>query len=205
MSSLLTRFPPLLDDAPGAGELGAALLDRWSEPHRVYHSLSHLRAVLGRLDELSGHAADPAAVELAAWFHDAVYEPGSGDNEERSALLAERALPDLGCPARRVATTARLVRLTAGHDPGPGDRDGEALCDADLAVLGGAPEEYAHYTAAVRLEYAAMPAEAFRAGRAEVLRRLLAQPGLFRTPHGRRHWEANARYNLRAELELLTA
>nr|WP_245240668.1 hypothetical protein [Streptomyces spiramenti] len=196
---------PLLPDAATAAALAAELLARWAEPHRVYHATPHLVAVLDRLVELADHPADPTAVALAAWFHDAVYDPAAADNEERSARLAETLLPAAGCPAARIAAVARLVRLTAGHSPEPGDRDGEALCDADLAVLAGPPRNYAHYAAAVRQEYAAVPEAAFREGRAAVLRQLLALPSLYRTPYGSRHWEATARFNLRAELELLTA
>jgi predicted metal-dependent HD superfamily phosphohydrolase len=203
MSTLLTRFPPLLDNHPDAPGLCVELLDRWGEPHRVYHSTEHLRTMLAHLDELGGHSADPVAVELATWFHDAVYDPAADDNEERSAQLAEERLPAVDCPPERTAETARLVRLTATHAPAAGDTNGEAVCDADLAVLAAGPEEYAHYAAAVRREYATVPTPAFRAGRAAVLRQLLALPSLYRTPYGAEHWETAARHNLRAELELL--
>ncbi|KUH37472.1 hypothetical protein ATE80_17855 [Streptomyces kanasensis] len=179
------------------------LLGRWAEPQRRYHTTDHLLAVLRRVDELAGHADDPAAVELAAWFHDAVYLPDRSTNEERSARLAERALPELGVDAHRTAEVSRLVLLTVTHDPAPGDRDGEVLCDADLAVLAGGPEAYAAYAAAVREEYGFVPDDAFRAGRAAVLRRLLDLPRLFRTPYGTSRWEAAARRNLATELELL--
>jgi predicted metal-dependent HD superfamily phosphohydrolase len=198
--ALLDRLTALL--GPGARTMGEELLTRWSEPHRRYHTTAHLRAVLARLDaELAGYAADPAAVELAAWFHDAVYDPYASDpdNVERSARLAERLLP-----AARSAEVARLVRLTAGHDPGDDDASGCALCDADLAVLAGPPREYAAYAAEIRQEYGFVADDAFREGRAAVLRNLLALPRLFRTPYGAAHWEATARYNLRGELLLLT-
>lgn len=162
--------------------------------------MSHLRAVLGRLDELAGCAEDDTAVGLAAWFHDAVYDPYASDNEERSALLAERLLP----PGARRDEVARLVRLTATHDPADGDANGAALCDADLAVLAGPPARYAAYAAEVRQEYGFVTDEDFRAGRAVVLRHLLALPHLFRTPYGKEHWETTARFNLRGELRLLT-
>lgn len=181
------------------------LLRRWAEPQRRYHTTDHLLAVLDRLTELRGHAADPPAVELAAWFHDAVYRPEREENEERSAALAERALPEAGVPKARTAEVARLVRLTVTHDPSDGDRNGEVLCDADLAVLAGPPEEYARYASAVREEYAFVPDEHFRPGRVAVLRQLLALPRLYRTPHGSRHWEGLARHNLRTELALLEA
>ncbi|MFD8790484.1 HD domain-containing protein [Streptomyces vinaceus] len=187
------------------GPYADRLLAAWAEPQRRYHTTAHLADVLARIDELTPHAADPAAVELAAWFHDAVYRPDRSENEERSAALAERALPELGIGAARTAEVARLVRLTVTHDPAPGDTNGEALCDADLAVLAGAPEAYAAYAAAVRAEYGFVPEDAFRAGRAAVLRQLLGLPRLFRTPYGAAHWEAPARRNLAAELALLAA
>ncbi|MFF7298417.1 hypothetical protein [Streptomyces sp. NPDC008265] len=189
------------DPAPYADRLLAA----WAEPARRYHTTAHLAAVLAHIDVLAPHAADPAAVRLAAWFHDAVYRPDRSENEERSAAMAERALPELGISEALTAEVARLVRLTVTHDPAPGDTDGEVLCDADLAVLAGPPQAYAAYTAAVRAEYAFVPDDAFRTGRAAVLGRLLALPRLFRTPHGTAHWEAPARANLAAELAALTS
>jgi predicted metal-dependent HD superfamily phosphohydrolase len=180
------------------------LLARWAEPQRRYHTTDHLIAVLDRIDELADHAADPDAVRLAAWFHDAVYRPDRSENEERSAALAERALPEAGVPAPVTAEVARLVRLTVTHDPAQGDRNGEVLCDADLAVLAGSPDTYADYASAVREEYGFVPDEAFRTGRADVLRQLLALPRLFRTPVGHDRWERPARHNLATELELLS-
>lgn len=189
--------------APDPGAYGDNLLARWAEPQRRYHTTDHLAAVLDHVDVLAEHADDADLVRLAAWFHDAVYAPDRSENEERSARLAERALPEAGLAESATAEVARLVRLTVTHDPADGDRNGEVLCDADLAILAAAPDAYAAYAAAVREEYGFVPDEAFRAGRAEVLRQLLALPRLFRTEHGGREWEARARENLTAELELL--
>ncbi len=207
-ASLLADFTRLLRRAGATADpepYGANLLARWAEPQRRYHTTDHLAAVLGHVDRLAEHAADPDTVRLAAWFHDAVYRPDRSENEERSAALAERALPEAGLTAARTAMVARLVRLTAGHDPAADDRDGQVLCDADLAVLAGSPAEYAGYAAAVREEYAFVPDPLFRAGRADVLRGLLALPALFGTGYGARHWERPARRNLAAELALLEA
>ncbi|WP_374112384.1 hypothetical protein [Streptomyces sp. CC210A] len=189
---------------PEADRYAHELLRRWAEPQRRYHTTDHLLAVLHRVDELAGHAGDLAAVQLAAWFHDAYYLPDRSTNEERSARLAELALPELGVDPSRTAEVARLVRLTVTHDPGPGDLDGEVLCDADLAVLASEPERYAVYAAAVREEYGFVPDDAFRAGRAAVLRQLLDLGRLFRTPYGAERWEGAARRNLRAELARLS-
>jgi predicted metal-dependent HD superfamily phosphohydrolase len=148
---------------------------------------------------------DVDAVRLAAWFHDAVYDPARADNEERSARLAERMLADTDLAAATVREVARLVRLTETHDPAPEDRGGEVLCDADLAVLAGAPAVYAAYAAAVREEYAFVPDDAFARGRADVLRGLLARPAIFRTASARDRFEAPARHNIETELLLLRA
>ena len=197
------------DDGSGPSPLpnAANLLDRWAEPRLRYHTTDHLLAVLDHIDVLEAHgerAEDPAAARLAAWFHDAVYLPDRSENEERSARLAERALTELGVGADRTAEVARLVRLTVSHDPADDDTNGAVLCDADLAVLASPPAAYAAYTAAVREEYAFVPDDAFRAGRAAVLRQLLDLPGLFRTPYGQRVWADPARRNMGDELETLT-
>ncbi|HSK27413.1 MAG TPA: hypothetical protein VK894_10940 [Jiangellales bacterium] len=198
---LLGRWTELL--GTGAADAGHDLLTRWAEPHRTYHDIAHLRAVLDAVDLLAGHADDVDAVRLAAWFHDAVHDGRAGEDEEASARLAERVLPALGVTPARVAEVARLVRLTATHDPHPGDADGDVLCDADLAVLGGLPEDYDTYATAVRREYSAVPDEAFRLGRAAVLEQLLSLRPLYRTETGRRRWGTRATANLTRELARL--
>ena len=190
---------------PHARHIGAELDKRYAEPHRRYHTREHLTAVLDLVDELAGHAAAPDAVRLAAWFHDAVYDPERADNEERSARLAARMLADTDLPPGTVEQVVRLVELTASHAPEDDDPDGQVLCDADLAILGADPEKYAAYAAAVREEYAFVPDEVFKAGRAQVLNSLLALPKLFHTPQARERYEERARGNIQTELMLLSA
>ncbi|SEU06731.1 HD domain-containing protein [Nonomuraea wenchangensis] len=203
---LAAAWARLAGASPAALATGAELIARWSEPHRHYHDRAHLAAVLAAVDDLAGDAADPDAVRLAAWFHDAVYDGHPGRDEERSAQLAQSRLPRCGVPPAVVAEVARLVRLTAAHDTlTAGDANGAVLCDADLAVLGGPTGGYAAYAAAVRREYAHVPDDLFRPARADVLRRLLAAPALYRTARGRASWEERARANMTAELAELTA
>ncbi|GAA5007476.1 hypothetical protein [Kitasatospora paranensis] len=198
-NDLLRRCGATADPVP----YGRDLLERWAEPQRRYHTTDHLAAVLAHVDMLAQDAPQPDAVRLAAWFHDAVYRPDRSENEERSAGLAVRALREAGLAEELVAEVARLVRLTVTHHPEPGDGNGEVLCDADLAVLGSEPEGYAAYAAAVREEYAFVPEDAFRSGRAAILRQLLALPALYRTAAARERFDAPARANLAAELSRL--
>lgn len=175
------------------------LLARWSEPHRQYHDVRHLAQCLVALGQLGG--AD-SVVELAAWFHDSVYDGVPGQDEERSAALAEGSLRGW-IPAEDVAQVARLVRMTATHTPD--DARGALLSDADLSILGQIPGRYHVYVRDVRLDYAHVDDDAWRVGRARVLRHLLAVEPLFRTVRGRYLWESRARENLGAELVRLDA
>jgi predicted metal-dependent HD superfamily phosphohydrolase len=187
-----------------AAPVGRHLLDAYGDPARSYHDLRHLDEVLDHVDELAPLARRPDLVRLAAWFHDETYA-GAPTDEDDSARSAGRLLADAGLPADDVAEVGRLVRLTATHDPAPGDDDGAVLCDADLAVLARDPDGYRAYAEDVRREYAHVPDDAFAAGRAAVLAALLAAPTLFRTEEGRRRWEDRARANVEAEVARLRA
>jgi predicted metal-dependent HD superfamily phosphohydrolase len=205
--------------APGgsASDLGDRLLAAYAEDHRHYHDQRHLAEVLTAIDRLAGAAGSPAAdlttVRLAAWFHDALYDPAAAGpaNEEASARLAEQLLPGLGIDPDRVHLVATLVRATAAHDGplnGLPDAATEAasavLDDADLAILASPPQRYAEYTAGVRAEYAHVPEPAFRAGRRQILQGFLERPRIYRTPAAYDAWEATARAQVAAEVRALS-
>jgi predicted metal-dependent HD superfamily phosphohydrolase len=192
----------LAGDSPTSRTEWAAVVAAWGEPHRRYHDLRHLAAVLGLVGELAAAAVDPDAVRLAAWYHDVVYDPRRGDNEGVSAERARAGLRGL-VPPERVEEVVRLVLLTAGHDPAPDDANGAVLCDADLAVLAAPPGAYAAYASAVREEYGHLSDAEFTAGRTAVLEHLLALPALYRLPALAAEWTPRARANLAAELSLL--
>lgn len=195
----MERLLAVLGERPNVRRAAEDLLVRYAEPQRAYHTAQHLAEMFVALDELT--AAVPAPVVCAVWWHDAVYDPVSGDNEERSAGLAAATLPGLGADRRLLDETVRLVRLTATHRPDADDEVGMLLCDADLAILAAEPDRYDEYAAAVRREYAAVDDDAFRVGRAEVLRSLSAGPWIYSTGTARRLWEQRARENLARELE----
>jgi predicted metal-dependent HD superfamily phosphohydrolase len=181
------------------------LIGRWTEPQRHYHDVSHLASVLEVIDRFAHLTPNPDRVRLAAWLHDAVYDPRAlGDaNERDSAEFAAVMLQGLGAPEEVAAEVARLVNLTAGHATEDDDPDGELLCDADLSILAAGADRYAAYTDAIRREYAHVPDDAFRAGRSRVLTELLKLPSIYRLAPIHDEWEARARSNLTAELEQL--
>lgn len=141
---------------------------------------------------------DREPVDLAVWFHDAVYVIGRDDNEDRSADLAAELLAT--SPWRD--EVVRLVLLTRTHRAAHDDVNGAVLSDADLSVLGATPKRYAEYADAVRREYAEVPDDVFKPARARVLAALL-EGTVFHTDPGRRLWEDRARANLTAEIRAL--
>ncbi len=188
---------------PGSARVGRALISRYGVAARRYHTVDHLAAVLAAVDVLAPEADDVTSVELAAWFHDAVYDVHADDNEEQSARLAEEMLDASGVHAARVVEVTRLVRLTQSHAPDAGDANGQVLCDADLAVLASPAQAYAAYVRAVREEYSHVSDADFRSGRAAVILQLLALPQLYGTRYAKRHWQSAARHNLEVELAAL--
>ncbi|MDT8306317.1 MAG: metal-dependent phosphohydrolase [Anaerolineae bacterium] len=177
----------------------------YSAPERAYHNLAHIRHVLDVVTSLADECDQPDTVRLAAWLHDIVYVPDAAGNESRSAALAATWLGRAGLEAATCAEVTRLILLTAGHDPQPGDANGAVLVDADLAILGAAPPDYDAYARAIRLEYAHLPDDVYRTGRAGVLLRFLNRPAVYRTAPLRAGHEAQARRNLARELSAIAA
>jgi predicted metal-dependent HD superfamily phosphohydrolase len=164
-----------------AEELRERLFAHYRAPERRYHTLDHVAALLRLLEPHLPETRYPDALLLAVWFHDAVYDTHAADNEQRSALLARQELTSLGVSAEMIEETARLILLTRTHDGADDDTDGLLLLDADLAILGEPQEVYERYTRAIREEYAWLPEEQYRAGRAGVLETFLRRPRIYRT------------------------
>ncbi len=182
----------------------SAVARRYRERHRRYHTLDHVLAVVRHVDELAADEAieDLGVVIAAAWFHDAVYEPRSSANERASARLARRDLTKLGWAGERVESAATMIEGTARHRD-PDDLDTAVLYDADLAILGAAPDDYSAYVANVRAEYAHVDDDAWTAGRSDVVAAFIGRTRIYSTDTGHARWESSARANLEAEITRL--
>lgn len=187
---------------PAMPWLSEELVERWSEPHRSYHDLSHLLRVLESIDVLVGDQRRPE-LTAAAWFHDAVHRGEAGTDEQQSADLARNRLAMAGWDRAQCQRVAQLILVTVDHVPDQDDQEAHILVDADLSILGADRQEYHRYTRDVRDEYRHVPDHVFAPARAQVLTRLLAKPQLFHTPRGRNLWEARARSNVAREISAL--
>lgn len=188
---------------------GADLLSRWSEPGRRYHTARHLVELFWALEELEGAGQiddrQCSVARLAAWFHDAIYEPDAapGENEADSAVLARDNLKQLGIGDEDMDVIDRLIRLTAEHKADVEQPLDAAFQDADMWILSAPAERFDGYCSQVREEYAHVPDEAYRQGRAALLEPFLHRDTIYLTSHALHAWETPARLNLGRELTRL--
>lgn len=191
-------------DCDAAADLLDALRSAYSEPHRAYHTLQHLAECFGHLDACPQAPSDPAALELALWFHDAVYDTHAADSEARSAAWARSALSKgaAAVGAERLGRIEALILVTQ-HDAAPKTGDEEILLDVDLSILGADEARFAEYEQQVRVEYCWVPEDAYRSGRARILAQFAERPALYHTQYFREALETRARANLSASLDAL--
>lgn len=180
-----------------------SLVVRYGENGRFYHNLHHIESVLDHIQPLLDRSENRVALQLAAWFHDVIYDAQRHDNEAQSVVYARRVLTDLKLPEAVICEVERLIMLTAGHKTAVSDEDGHILLDADLAILAAEPGEYDVYAQAIRQEYVHVPDEAYREGRAQVLRSFGERPFLYYLPE-HQSWKLKARANIQRELASLS-
>ncbi len=172
------------------------LVAAWGERHRAYHGLAHLEHCLEQLDGHRDVAEAADEVELALWFHDAIYRPTACDNEEQSADWARSAIRSAGLSSDLAERVAALIMATC-HDAVPETADGRLIVDVGLAILGSAPGVFDRYQAAVRREYRWVPGFIFRRKRREILESFLGRDAIFLTAPFFELYESQARANLR--------
>ena len=189
------------DEADGNRLLGALIL-AWDEPQRRYHTLQHLEECLATLEPHLDRADHPAEVELAIWFHDAVYWPYEKDNEELSADWAEGEMEHAGIAPERIERVKQHI-LATRHAAEPVGVDQQLVVDVDLSILGAPRERFEAYERQVRAEYSRVPTVVFRRKRREILREFLAREPLYGTPAIRDALEPRARDNLAWSLRQL--
>ncbi|WP_202354586.1 HD domain-containing protein [Mesorhizobium sp. 113-3-3] len=193
---------PLIDES-----LKQELSALYRAEDRHYHNLAHIEAMLGLAGDYRALLGDPEAVEAAIWFHDAIYDSKTKDNEARSAALAEKRLAGR-TDAGRLRRIGAMILATATHqlprfDDDATTRDASLFLDMDLSILGAEPDAFDAYENAVRREYDWVEEPMWRAGRGAVLKDFLARTRIFHTEEFRQRFEPQARLNMARSLEAL--
>jgi predicted metal-dependent HD superfamily phosphohydrolase len=188
------------------------LVRAYSSVGRFYHTLEHIQLVLKVIEEIRRQSPPQAlgiinfpAIQLAAWFHDVIYDSKAKDNEEKSAEYAAATLTRLGIPINTVECVQNLILNTKTHQAPPADIDSQILLDADLAILGASELEYKTYAQGIRQEYAWVADELYRRKRIQVLQNFLQRKRIYFTPQLFVKLESRARLNLQAEIATLSS
>jgi predicted metal-dependent HD superfamily phosphohydrolase len=198
----LLSLSSLTPDIDAGNALWMDIAARYSEPHRYYHTLAHLDALIRELSGIQSAVNDWELLVFAIAFHDVIYDTQRQDNEQASADYAGSKLSGLLAPERLQRCKAHIL-ATRTHEPGA-DPDRAFFTDADLAILGAGPAAYQEYSVQIRKEYASYTDAVYWPGRIKVLKHFLSMPVIFRTPVFYDRYEAQARKNLEAEIRSLS-
>ena len=199
----LASWRALEADPPDA-DLLLRLCERYSEGHRAYHTLNHIHECFQQLASYPSEPDNRGEVEIALWFHDAIYDTQRHDNENLSAAWAADSLERAAVPQQVIANVRDLI-LTTKHHSSPATPDQALLIDIDLSILGAAPDRFDEYERQIRHEYSWVPEDAYHDARGRVLRQFQDRHLLYTTAHFRKTLEVRARENIARSLRSLGA
>lgn len=172
-----------------------ALRRAHAEAHRHYHTAAHIQATLRHLDGIIVQANRPHEIELALWFHDAIYRPFSASNEADSALWAVRFMNQNQASEAAKLRVHDLIMATC-HQAPTQTNDQAIMVDVDLSILGAPHDLFAQYEQWIRQEYRWVPQFLYRRKRKALLNGFLQQPSIYQTRHFQQLLETQARQNL---------
>lgn len=185
------------------GEGFRLLISHYTEPHRHYHNLHHLQALLQLQLNYADRITDNESVLLAIFFHDIIYNVKQTDNEEQSAIAAAAFLHQTSYPAERTAQVTDFIHATKTHVNTRHNSDLDYFLDFDLSILSAPAADYITYTEQIRKEYSIYPDMLYKPGRKKVLAHFLGLPAIYKTDTFRAEREALARQNMQEELKTL--
>lgn len=184
------------------GTMFAELKAQYTSASRYYHSERHIVDCLQEFQLCYEMAEHPAEVEVALWFHDAVYDTHRNDNEEQSASLATSFLLQNNVERGAVQRISALILATKTHS-NLDTTDQRLIVDVDLSILGSSSERFDEYDRGIRAEYSWVPEEDYRKGRRAVLEGFLERDAIFYTSRFKDLYEQRARENLVRTLEVI--
>lgn len=209
-SRMLTRWRGLFEELGAKGnpdEIYHRLAYYYMQPCRPYHNLSgHISDCLTSFEEVRSLCPNPNEVELAIWFHDAIYETWAADNEHRSGLLAHFFITKLMGLNPMLGTKVYHLILTTKHRMPPEqlNHDAKILVDIDLVSLGVHPTQFEINCQNIRTEYSwVKPENNYRRERADILEKFLRKNSIYSTLYFQEKYETQARLNLKKEIQRL--
>ena len=178
------------------------LIKSYNERHRKYHNESHIDAVLSNLDKSNHLAENSSAIELALWYHDAIYKIFSSTNELDSAKLAKSFVLNNSPDEKLAQKIFDLIMATQHNAPVTGN-DETLIVDIDLAILGASEPDYANFEESIRKEYKLIPWIVYKKKRVEILNWFLEKETIYSHEYFQTLYEHKARVNLKNAIEKL--
>ncbi len=181
----------------------ASLEKKYTEKHRRYHNLQHLRELFAYVDKYADLLPEKRLVELAIWYHDSIYSVWRpAKNELKSAEAAERECAHLDLTKKEKERLKAWIIGTKAHrlPPAHDTPSGRLFMDFDTAILGAEPKIYEQYRKNIRAEYSIYPDLIYNAGRKKALQTFLEKP-IYLTELFREKYEEQARENIKNELK----
>ena len=146
------------------------LQHKWNEPHRKYHNEKHLEYVLNNIRNDFAFSAssemEKTAVVLAAFFHDAVYDPIKKDNEDESIKFFKRIYRGNTTLGKYVADMIECTK----HRKVPLLRRNKILWNADNHGFKDSFLKFKHVEMLIREEFSMVPIEEYKEKRIEFLK-----------------------------------
>lgn len=171
------------------------LVHYYSHSDRHYHTLQHLQECFSYFDLVKDQAEVPTAVEMALWFHDAIYNVKGHNNEQLSAQWAVKCLQSLKVEQNIINQVQQLIMITT-HQAMPQTTDEKIIVDVDLAILGATPQRFAEYEQQIRKEYSWVPCFLYKMKRKAILKSFMKRLAIYQTAKLFNLLEQQARDNL---------
>lgn len=142
-----------------------AILERWREPHRKYHGISHLEDLLSQIERRRSEFSEEEfeMLSIAALFHDAIYDPTSSMNEEESAQL----LLGFSDGRKEVMDICQMIMETKSHMGS--SQISEKFCQMDMDIVNRNLDDLLAWEEGIRYEYSIFPKEEYKSGRIKFL------------------------------------
>jgi predicted metal-dependent HD superfamily phosphohydrolase len=175
-----------------------ALKTLYDDPPRVYHNWNHAVACVSLGVE---YKLPPPAI-MALFYHDCVYIPGCGLNEEESTVRLREHFsedPPVNPKKSQLDLIAYLIMSTK-HEGVPGTLLEAYVRDIDMSILGQDEATFAAYDRAIRQENIRVPEEMYEEKRIAFLSGLFRKERIFYTSELHHAYEAQARFNISARI-----
>lgn len=176
----------------------------YNEPHRHYHNLSHIQAMINHFNAIQDKIINHNVLKFAIFYHDCIYhcQKQAVSNEIQSAnYFVENFKAYL--PSELLKKVQTFILATQKHELLSDDNDLAYFLDLDLLILGQDWQSYQDYCTNIAKEYAHINPILYKIGRAKILSQFLKRERIYYSEYFYQSYEKLARTNIKREIKAL--